>query len=87
MPCSEVPQKLWIQLSLCPWRGREDSLESFPGAAGSGSLGPTWISSPPFTPGLSWHLCQPGQQTTLLPPVQSSQGHLDSREEVTGEGA
>lgn len=75
--CSEVPQKLWIQLSLCPRRCREDSLESFPGAAVSDSVDPTWISSQP--------LCQPVLQTTLLPPVQSSQGQLDSREEVTGE--
>lgn len=47
IPCSEMPPKLWIQLSLCPWRGREESLESFPGAAGSDSMGPTRISSSP----------------------------------------
>lgn len=85
MPCSEMPPKLWMQLSRCPQRCREDSLESFPGAAGSDSVGSTWISSRPVTPELSQHLCQPVHQTMLLPPVQSSQGHQDSREEVTGE--
>lgn len=77
--CSEVPPKLWIQLSLCPWRCREDSLESFPGAAVSDSVDPTWISSCP---------CHARALPAPVPasaPVQSSQGQLDSREEVIGE--
>lgn len=68
IPCSEMPPKLWIQLSLCPWRGREESLESFPGAAGSDSMGPTRISSSPrhtralpaFVPAWAPALTQPG---------------------------
>lgn len=81
MPCSEVPPKLWMQLCGYPQRCREDSLESFPGAAGSDSMGPTWISSCPVTPG------SPSTCASLCtrPPVQSSQGHQDSGEEVTGE--
>ena len=87
MPCSEVPCKTAdMGLPVAMERQGEQPRQFSQDLVAVASWVPHGSPRPTATPGLTQHLRQTVHQPTLLPPVQSRRGHLDSGEEVAEGG-